>query len=343
MLGRGADALGGWIIDHRRPLLKIGAWAGGIVAVPVVALYLLPYVLGLFAPTLDLSQDLYALNRPVAYTFLDAKGEVAGRRGALVGERLTLEQMPATLPAAFIAMEDRRFYSHHGIDPRGLLRALLEDVRAQHWVAGGSTITQQTAKILFTNSERRVSRKLTDMMDAVTLENSLSKKQILELYLNRLYLGSGAYGVDGAAHIYFGKSARNLTLSEAAMLATLTRAPSVFSPRRDLAAAEERADIVLNAMVETGAISQAQADDASAHPAIVADRTATEARNFFLDTAADEAQKLALASGQKLSGDLTVHTTLEPGTPGSRARSRDQGHPRQAGQEGRTPAKPPSW
>ena len=312
MLGRGADALGGWIIDHRRPLLKIGAWAGGIVAVPVVALYLLPYVLGLFAPTLDLSQDLYALNRPVAYTFLDAKGEVAGRRGALVGERLTLEQMPATLPAAFIAMEDRRFYSHHGIDPRGLLRALLEDIRARHWVAGGSTITQQTAKILFTNSERRVSRKLTDMMDAVTLENSLSKKQILELYLNRLYLGSGAYGVDGAAHIYFGKSARNLTLSEAAMLATLTRAPSVFSPRRDLAAAQERADIVLNAMVETGAISQAQADDASAHPAIVADRTATEARNFFLDTAADEAQKLALASGQKLSGDLTVHTTLEP-------------------------------
>ena len=179
MLGRWADALGGWIIDRRRPLLKIGAWVGGIVALPVLALFLLPYALGLFAPTLDLKQDLYAMNRPVAYTFLDAKGEVAGRRGAMVGERLTLDQMPAYLPAAFIAMEDRRFYSHHGIDPRGLLRALLADIRARHWVAGGSTITQQTAKILFTNSERRVSRKLTDIMDAVALEKSLSKRQIL--------------------------------------------------------------------------------------------------------------------------------------------------------------------
>ena len=309
---RGVDALGGWIIDHRRVLTKIGAWAGGIIAVPVLGLFLLPYVLGLFAPKLDLSQDLYALNRPVAYTFLDAKGEIVGRRGALVGERLTLDQMPPYLPAAFIAMEDRRFYSHHGIDPRGVLRSLWTDLLARHWVAGGSTITQQTAKVLFTNSERKVSRKLTDMIDAVALENSLSKQQILELYLNRLYLGSGAYGVDGAAHIYFGKSARNLTLPEAAMLATLTRAPSVFSPRRDLASAQQRADIVLNSMVETGAISEAEAADARAHPAVVTDRTASVARNFYLDTAADEAQRLAEASGQTLSGDLLVHTTLEP-------------------------------
>jgi penicillin-binding protein 1A len=312
MLGRWADALGGWIIDHRAILTRVGVWAGGIIAVPVVGLFLLPYVLGLFAPTLDLSQDLYALNRPVAYSFLDAKGEVVGRRGALVGERLTLDQMPAYLPAAFIAMEDRRFYSHHGIDPRGLLRALLADLRAGHVVAGGSTISEQTAKVLWTNSARTFSRRLTALMDAVALEKSLSKKQILELYLNRLYLGSGAYGVDGAAHIYFGKSARNLTLAEAAMLATLTRAPSVFSPRRDLARAQERADMVLNSMVETGAISEEQAAEARAHPAVVTDRTAVDARNFFLDTAADEAQKLAEASGQKLSGDLLVHTTLEP-------------------------------
>ena len=309
---RGVDALGGWIIDHRQILTKIATWAAGIIAVPIVGLFLLPYVLGLFAPKLDLSQDLYALNRPVAYTFLDAKGEVVGRRGALVGERLTLEEMPSFLPAAFIAMEDRRFYSHHGVDPKGILRSLWTDLLARHWVAGGSTISQQTAKVLFTNSERRVSRKLTDMIDAVALEKSLSKKQILELYLNRLYLGSGAYGVDGAAHVYFGKSARKLTLPEAAMLATLTRAPSVFSPRRDLAAAQERADMVLRSMVQTGAISAAEAAEASAHPAIITDRTAVDARNFYLDTAADEAQRLAAASGQKLGGDLKVHTTLEP-------------------------------
>jgi penicillin-binding protein 1A len=193
-----------------------------------------------------------------------------------------------------------------------LLRALLADIRAMHVVAGGSTISEQTAKVVWTNSARTFSRRMTALMDAVALEKSLSKRQILELYLNRLYLGSGAYGVDGAAHIYFGKSARHLTLAEAAMLATLTRAPSVFSPRRDLARAQERADIVLNAMVETGAINEAQAVEARAHPAIVTDRTATEARNFYLDTAADEAQKLAEASGQTLSGDLLVHTTLEP-------------------------------
>jgi penicillin-binding protein 1A len=309
---RGVDALGGWIIDHRQILAKVGVWAGGIVAVPVVGLFLLPYVLGLFAPTLDLTQDLYALNRPVAYTFLDAKGEVVGRRGALVGERLTLDQMPAYLPAAFIAMEDRRFYSHHGIDPKGLLRALLADIRAMHVVAGGSTISEQTAKVVWTNSARTFSRRLMALMDAVALEKSLSKRQILELYLNRLYLGSGAYGVDGAAHIYFGKSARNLTLAEAAMLATLTRAPSVFSPRRDLAAAQQRADIVLNSMVQTGAIGEAQAAEARAHPAIITDRTAVDARNFYLDTAADEAQRLVSAGGRTLSGDLKVHTTLEP-------------------------------
>src|SRR4029077_11833653 len=116
--------------------------------------------------------------------------------------------------------------------------------------------------------ERTVSRKLTELMDAAGLEKSLSKKQILELYLNRLYLGSAAYGVDGASQVYFGVSARKLTLAQAAMLATLTRAPSVFSPRRDLLAAQQRATWVLDAMVDTGVITAAQAADARAHPAI---------------------------------------------------------------------------
>ena len=306
------DALGNWVIEHREKLMRYGAWAGGIIAVPVIGVWLMPSVLALLAPPLNLTQDLYAVNRPVAFTFLDAKGEEVGHRGAIVGQRLTLDQMPAYLPAAFIAMEDRRFYSHHGIDPRGLLRALWIDLKARRWLAGGSTITQQTAKIVFTDSGRNVSRKLTDMMDAAALEKSLSKTQILELYLNRIYLGSGAYGVDGAAHVYFGKSAKGLTLSQAAMLATLTRAPSVFSPRRDLARAQARANIVLAAMVETGAITQEQADGARAHPALIVDRTAVEARNFFLDSAADEARARASAKGAVLSGDLLVHTTLEP-------------------------------
>jgi penicillin-binding protein 1A len=306
------QALRNWAVRHRVGLVRIFAVTVAIVAIPVTLLYLTPSILELFAPKLDLSQDLYAVNRPIAFTFLDASGQDVGHRGAIVGERLTLDQMPAYLPAAFIAMEDRRFYSHNGIDIRGLVRATITNFHAGHVVAGGSTITQQTAKIVFLNPNRTFARKFEELMDAAALEKSLSKKEILELYLNRIYLGSGAYGVDGAAHVYFGKSARDVTLGEAAMLATLTRAPSVFSPRRDLASAQERAGRVLNAMVETGAISRIDADAARAHPAIVSDSSLTDARNFFLDTAADEATRLVGANAPSHATDLIVHTTLEP-------------------------------
>jgi penicillin-binding protein 1A len=282
------------------------------IAVPLALLYLTPLALGLFAPRLDPGIDLYAVNRPLAFTFLDVNGSEVGHRGAIVGERLKLEEMPAFLPAAFIAMEDRRFYSHNGIDPLGLGRALLLDLRARHWVAGGSTISQQTAKIVYTNQQRTMSRKLTELIDAAGLEKSLSKREILQLYLNRIYLGSGAYGVDGASRVYFGTGARHLTLAQAAMLATLTRAPSVFSPRRDLLRAQQRASLVLDSMVDNGAITEDQAADARAHPAMITDRASSEARNYFLDTAADEATKIATVNGVAPSTDMVVHTTLEP-------------------------------
>ena len=283
-----------------------------ILAVPLALLYLTPLVLGLFAPRLDPAIDLYAVNRPLAFTFLDAAGNDVGHRGAIVGQRLKLEEMPAYLPAAFIAMEDRRFYYHNGIDPLGLGRALLLDLRARHWVAGGSTISQQTAKIVYTQQQRTMSRKLTELIDAAGLEKTLTKQQILQLYLNRIYLGSGAYGVDGASRVYFGTSAKQLTLAQAAMLATLTRAPSVFSPRRDLLRAQQRASLVLDSMVNNGAITEAQAAEARAHPAAITDRAGTDARNYFLDTAADEATKMATVNGVAPSADMIVHTTLEP-------------------------------
>ena len=283
-----------------------------ILAVPLALLYLTPLVLGLFAPRLDPAIDLYAVNRPLAFTFLDAAGNDVGHRGAIVGQRLKLEEMPAYLPAAFIAMEDRRFYYHNGIDPLGLGRALLLDLRARHWVAGGATISQQTAKIVYTQQQRTMSRKLTELIDAAGLEKTLTKQQILQLYLNRIYLGSGAYGVDGASRVYFGTSAKQLTLAQAAMLATLTRAPSVFSPRRDLLRAQQRASLVLDSMVNNGAITEAQAAEARAHPAAITDRAGTDARNYFLDTAADEATKMATVNGVAPSADMIVHTTLEP-------------------------------
>ncbi|HEX3810006.1 MAG TPA: PBP1A family penicillin-binding protein [Rhizomicrobium sp.] len=309
----GHDAgLAGWLKRNQGGFLRFLIYPVLLVAIAVAGVFLAPIVLGWFAPPLDVSKDLYAVNRPVAFTFLDAAGREVGHRGAVVGDRLHLNQMPDYLPAAFIAVEDRRFYSHNGIDPRGLVRALWTDFQARQWVAGGSTITQQTAKIIYTEQERTFSRKLTELTDALSLEKSLTKQQILELYLNRLYLGSGSYGVDGAAHTYFGVSARHVSLAQAAMLATLTRAPSVFSPRRDLAAAQARANTVLNAMVETGAITPAQAADAKAHPAIVADSTVTDARNYFLDTAADEATKRISVNGRPPGADLIVHTTLDP-------------------------------
>ncbi|HEX7725043.1 MAG TPA: PBP1A family penicillin-binding protein, partial [Rhizomicrobium sp.] len=306
------DATGKWLHRHQRGFGLVLTIGSLVVAIPILLVLLVPTILGWLAPPLDLKTDLYSVNRPIAFTFVDAAGETVGHRGALVGERLKLEQMPDYLPAAFIAVEDRRFYSHNGIDIRGLIRATITNFRAGHVVAGGSTITQQTAKIIYTSQERTFSRKLAELADAASLEKSLSKKQILELYLNRLYLGSGAYGVDGAAHVYFGKSARDLTLPEAAMLATLTRAPSVFSPRRDLASAQNRANHVLDAMVETGAITQAQADDAKAHPAVISDPAIVDSRNFFLDTAADQALQLASVNGQQPASDLIVHTTLDP-------------------------------
>ena len=302
------DAFLRWAERHRRALTIVGA----IILTPLFLIWFIPHLLVWFAPKVDMSQDLYAVNRPVAFTFLDEEGNEVGHRGAIVGDRLHLDQMPAYLPAAFIAMEDRSFYSNEGISVSGLIRASIANFRAGHVVAGGSTITQQTAKIVFLTPKRTYARKYTELMDAAALQKSLGKQQILELYLNRIYLGSGAYGVDGASHVYFGKSARTLSLSEAAMLATLTRAPSAFSPRRDLAAAQQRANIVLASMVDTGAITKAQADDAKAHPAIVVDRTAVDERNYFLDTAADEALTHVDSSGHSSTNDLIVHTTLLP-------------------------------
>jgi penicillin-binding protein 1A len=302
------DAFLRWADRHRRALVVVGA----IAITPLFLIWFIPHLLVWFAPKVDMSQDLYAVNRPVAFTFLDEEGNEVGHRGAIVGDRLHLNEMPAYLPAAFIAMEDRSFYSNEGISVSGLIRAAIANYRAGHVVAGGSTITQQTAKIVFLTPKRTYARKYVELFDAASLQKSLNKQQILELYLNRIYLGSGAYGVDGASHVYFGKSARNLSLSEAAMLATLTRAPSVFSPRRDLAAAQQRANIVLASMVETGAITKAQAEDAKAHPAIVVDRTAVDERNYFLDTAADEALSHVDSSGKSSTNDLIVHTTLLP-------------------------------
>ena len=299
------SALKGFADRHARVI----AICLALLAVPAGLVYLAPVALGLFAPPADLTAR-EAMDRPAAFTFRDADGKVIGHRGPVLGRRVALAELPAYLPAAFIAMEDRRFYAHHGVDFLGIGRATLANARENRIVAGGSTITQQTAKIMFAGRERTMGRKVRELLKAVQLESSLSKDQILELYLNRIYLGGGAHGVDSAARTYFGVPARDVTLQQAAMLAALTRAPSVFSPRRDLASAQHRASRVLDAMVETSAITRRQAAAAQAHPATVLARR-PDSRSYFLDAVSDRALEITQGMDGAYGG-LIVHTTLDP-------------------------------
>src|SRR6185312_6054099 len=176
-------------------------------------------------------QSLEIPKRPPSVLILGLNGATLATRGDMGGAAVPLRELPDYVPKAFIAIEDRRFYSHHGVDPLGILRALMHDVlRRRGNAQGGSTITQQLAKNLFLTQERTVSRKLQEVALAFWLEHRFSKAQILELYLNRVYFGSGAYGVGAAAQRYFGKPARQLTLAEAAMLAGLVQSPSRLAP-----------------------------------------------------------------------------------------------------------------
>ncbi len=258
-------------------------------------------------PTIDPSVDLVSLNRTPSFTFLDRDGNRVGHYGVTAGERLKLEDFPPHLPAAFIAMEDRQFYEHAGIDLRAIARALVANYEAGEPVQGGSTITQQLVKMLYLTPERTIARKFREVGGAWALEEHLSKDEILELYLNRIYLGSGAYGVDGAAQVYFGKSAREVTLAEAAMLAALTRAPSTFTPRRDLDAAQQRSRIVLDIMHETQMASAEDVARALAKPAEIVDRSEIFERAYYFNATAKEVKNLL----PDARGDLIVHTTFD--------------------------------
>src|SRR4051812_17406906 len=164
------QALGAWFAKPRGPFAKILAIVVVLIALPLLAIVFSPYALEMLAPPLDPTADLYTVNRPTAFTFYDSAGNQVGHRGAIVGERLKLEDMPRYLPAAFIAVEDRRFYQHGGIDVSGLMRAMWVNFRAHHVVQGGSTITQQTAKIVFLNPKRTYARKVAELFDAERLE-----------------------------------------------------------------------------------------------------------------------------------------------------------------------------
>jgi penicillin-binding protein 1A len=293
--------------DHATRILAVMVVA---VAVPLSLLFLAPSALKAMAGSFDpVTEHAQSAGEAYSLTFQDADGKVIGRQGPVTGVPLRLSDMPAYLPAAFLAVEDRRFFQHDGIDLLGLMRAAYADLQARQIVAGGSTISQQTAKLLSGDRERSFGRKFRELLNTAALERRYSKQEILELYLNHIYLGDNAYGVDAAARSYFGVSARELNLPQSAMLASLTRAPSVFSPRRDLATARRRADQVLAAMVAGGAITAPAAAEARAHPAALVPARRDD-HDYVLDAAAAEARQMLADKGIS-SGAFVVQTTLQ--------------------------------
>ena len=250
---------------------------------------------------------LDAVRRP-ALVLQDRAGRTIARFGDQVGEPLRLAQLPPMLPAAAVAVEDRRFWRHGGIDLVGVGRALAVDVVHGRVVQGGSTLTQQVAKTLFLSNARTVRRKVQELLLTLWLERHFTKAEILEIWMNRVYLGSGAWGVDAAAQLYFGVSARRLSLWQCAMLAGLPRAPSRFNPRTDPEAALARTREVLAAMVATEAITQAQSDAAAIEAAAQIGRKAhAGSAGWFADWAAEEAQRVV-----PQGVDATLRTTLDP-------------------------------
>jgi len=238
------------------------------------------------------SDDDWLKKSELAVTFLDRYGNEIGVRGIKHNDSVPLDEIPDDLVKATLATEDRRFYQHFGIDFTGTFRALVTNAQAGGVVQGGSTITQQLAKNLFLSNERTIERKINEAFLALWLEAHLSKNEILKLYLDRAYLGGGAFGVNAAAEYYFGKSVRDVTLSESAMLAGMFKAPTKFSPLVNLPAARARANVVLDNLVDNGFMTEGQVYGARRNPATPIDRREEGAPNYYLDYAFDEMRKL---------------------------------------------------
>lgn len=260
-------------------------------------------------PQLPPREALFALNRAPAIRFEDRYGQVIATRGPRYGRRVTVDELPPYVAQAFLAAEDRRFYQHGPIDVQGVFRAAWINWRAGRTVQGASTLTQQLAKGLFLSPDRVIKRKLQEMLLAYRLEQVLTKDEILEIYLNRIYFGAGTYGLDGAAQTYFGKSASQLTLSEAALLASLPKAPSRLALNRDMERALARSRLILGNMRAEGWITAQE------------EREAIEDRPFLSPVGQDEGDfgwvlDQATAEAVRIAGpnapDLVVRLTIDP-------------------------------
>ncbi|HVM99591.1 MAG TPA: penicillin-binding protein 1A [Caulobacteraceae bacterium] len=279
--------------------LVLGVW-GAIFIVGFLAV---------FATDLPDTSTLYQVKRQPSISYLDRSGAVVAVRGSQASPPVDVDQLPPYVPAAFVAIEDRQFYHHFGFNPWGMLRAEFYNLTHHgSTLQGGSTITQQLARNLFLTPTQSIRRKAQELILAVWLETKFSKKQILALYLNRVNFGGGAYGIEAASQRYFNKPASQLTLGEAALLAATMKGPSRYNPAANGDRAAKRATAVLNAMVETGAITPAQRDAAFAQPVHVSATLASQRAQYFTDWLDGQVRALI---GKEPTEDLVVETTLD--------------------------------
>ena len=241
-------------------------------------------------------------------TFQDRNGNVIGKRGININNAVPLDEIPDYMIKAALATEDRRFFEHIGVDFLGTLRALVENVRANSVVQGGSTLTQQLAKNLFLSPERSITRKIKEVFLSFWLESRLTKREILKLYLDRAYMGGGAHGVEAASQFYFGKSVREISMAEAAMLAGLFKAPTKFAPHINLAASRARANEVLSNLVEAGFYTSGQVYEARLNPAQPIETRTAKSPDWFLDYAYEEIKRKIQ---DRRSSVLVARTTID--------------------------------
>ena len=291
---------------------RVSGWRRGVIEVASEAFTFgaagSVIMLALALPAFEDTTGDWRAQGDFAVTFLDRYGNEIGQRGILQRDSVPVDEMPDHVIKAVLATEDRRFFEHYGIDFIGLFRAVSENMRANSVVQGGSSITQQLAKNLFLSNERTLERKIKEAFLSVWLECNLSKKQILQLYLDRSYMGGGTFGIEAAADFYFGKSVKDLNLAEAAMLAGLFKAPTKYAPHVNLPAARARANVVLTNLVDAGFMTEGQVLSARLHPATVVDRGERKSPDYYLDWAFDEVKRIAAKSGQH---SLVAHTTFD--------------------------------